>query len=279
MKQGHVALLFFVILLYCFTSLWKEQKRYDEVLLEKQRVEYALERTVEYTAQMLSEVLFKSLSVKQSVAEKAFFEALRGSLGVGQEVYPLNLYIPLMALVEENGCCFYSVKEVQTEQGTELIGSWSEEILFSFPENCTEIEKESVRCDLLEDKVTQIIDSHNCIAKQFGLHYVFSVPEFFSDTEKGAGFPRFIVVFQGWPLDTWSGIRYANCLDAGVYLQKEEKYVVEMPRTLQHTFCYYHMDSCDRLTENDRNLRTEYYTKTEAVENFGAIPCENCIQK
>lgn len=256
-----------------------EQLRYDAVLEEKQQVEKQLLTAVENTAREFAKVLYASTEKKQQVLEEEFFHFLYAAFGVlweREEQERLRMHIPMLVLVEEDGILFFHMKEVIREGSVELQHQWTQKIPFCFSNNMQTEEKKVVIINTLEKNATEIITEHNYIAKQYGLGYTFTVPHFLQNTTKETEFPMLFLVFQGWPLTASGDVRYENCLDAGVYLQEVEYYVIELPKSPADSWCYYHKEGCRNLIRSNPNVLKEQLTKQEAIRKYGAIPCKEC---
>lgn len=280
MKQGHFIMLFLVIYIVCFLTLLAEQTQYDRVLKEKQRIESGLCEAIEDTARNFTAVLYDSAEEKKKVIETTFLESMYVALGVfGQkeEQEKIKMCLPMLVLVEEDGAFFYHMQEVESDGITELQHGWSEKIEFDIPEGTIEAKRKAIIAETLETVASELITEHNYIASQYGLEYTFSAPRFLQNTGEELKLPMLVAVFQGWPLDASAGIFYENCVDAGVYIQETERYIVELPDNLFETVSYYHKSSCADIVKEQGNYIQEPLTKQEAIRQYGAFPCENCI--
>lgn len=227
MKQGHLLLIFVIIYCNCFLVLYCEQKNYDSILEEKQRVEKALLEAIEYTANQYRVVIKDSEEKKKQVVADAFSDAFYVSMGLFQTLQAeefWRIHIPMLVLVEEEGAYFYYVKENTESEKRGIVHEWSDKIEFEFPENCSNAKKKACIADSLETTASQIISNHNFIAQQYGMSYRYSLPAFFQDTSRELEFPMLFVVFQGWPLDASGTFFYENCLDAGVFLREKTRF-------------------------------------------------------
>lgn len=279
MKQGHFIALYFIIYLYCFVLLFIEQEKYDQVIEEKERIESALKIAVEETAWELTSVIKEPIQKKKKIIESAFFEYLYISLGLLQEIEEqkkLNMYLPMLVLIEEEGAFFYYMKEVEENM---IVRMWSEPILFSFPEGSTDSKKKSIIVETIEPIASQIISNHNYIAEQYGINYSFYVPKFLENTSDELHFPMLFAVFQGWPLTPFSGILYENCVDAAVYIQEVEKYIVELPKSVLQSYTYYHKLDCNYIGAYSGKTLSQTVSKKQAIYLYGAYACKYCIKK
>lgn len=280
MKQGHLALMFLAMYSACFLFLYIEQSRYDEVQEEKQKVEQALIDGLETAGREYTAVLNASEEKKKQTLEKVFLESVSVSLGMftsEEEQEILRMYLPMMVLAEEDGAFFFYIQEQYKDGKMELCHVWSEKIPYEFPEDSTEAQRKSVVAETLETNASDIITKHNYIAFQYGISYSFFVPDFLQDTSEIIKFPMLFVVFQGWPLTASGDIVYENCIDAGVYLQEVERYLVERPESISRAVSFYHRDTCSRITGSSNRFYEEYVTEKEAVRIYGAFPCSECV--
>lgn len=279
MKQGHFAMLFCLLYAVCFLSLLAEQKRYDMVLEEKEQIEKALLEAIESTAMQLAGVINDSDVKKKELLESVFFETFFCSLGLMEETETqelLKMYLPLLVLVEEDGASFYHMEEWKANDVPELHHVWSDKLFFSTEKEDCEAERKRKMITFLEDAASTYISNHNYIAEQYGLEYSFSVPKFFRNKEELPEFPILIAVFQGWPLTASENIVYENCIDAAVYIQRTERYIVELPTDLECTWSYYHNSSCPRLHMLQKKRTLSGITKQDAIRQYGAYPCNIC---
>ena len=259
MKQGHFVIIIFNIFIICFWVLSLEQKQYDEVMKEKQKVEEALLSALEYTAKSYAEVLGDSEDKRKHVVATVFSEMLCVSLGLVEEVdawEKIELYLPLLIVAEEDGAWFYYLHEEEKNGIRCLEHSWTEKM---------EIGE-------IDEKASWYISNHNYIASQYGLEYLFTVPEFMVETKEK--FPSIIVVFQGWPLSASGDLFYENCLDAAVYLQEKEYYLLERPMNLEDSSCWFHRPVCTAFQKETQEI---WVTEEEAIYHYGAFPCGECI--
>lgn len=277
MKQGHLALMFLLIFTACWSVLFVEQQRYDLAINEKQRVERALAGAIENTANVFAEVIHASEKEKQQTLEQAFIDSFYIAMGIVDEEKrrELRMYLPLLALVEEDGICFCYMQEQEKEGIAELASVWSEKIFFPHSEGSSESEKKRILVETLEKESSEIITNYNYIATQYGLSYSFSVPRFLENGEKELNFPMLFVVFQGWPLNSAGNILYENCLDAGLYMKRTRYYSVSKPKDILSPYCVYHISegSCEAKT----NILAEFIREEDAIRQYGALPCEICL--
>ncbi len=265
----------------CFLFLFLEQRQYDNAQAEKETMEQALVRAIEHTGEEYKKVITAEEEQKKSALEKAFFESLyvfSGVFGNEEQQGKLRMYLPLLILAEADGIFLLSMQEITGADGTtELRHVWSEKVFYEYEESYTEEQKKNEVADVLEQNASEAITNHNYIAGQYGISYSFFVPDFLQNTKTSLEFPMIIAVFQGWPLTASGKLLYDNCLDGGVYLQKVTRYVVTGPEGLHQANCCYHNQYCPVLIEKRELVLKENLTEAEAVLEFGALPCKECV--
>ena len=235
MKQEHFFVMFVLIACGCFLSLYCEQKYYDSVMKEKQKIECALLETVEDTGIRCVKALEENEDRKKQIISETFSEAITifmGYFDTPEEKDFWRLYVPMLVWVEEDGAFFYYL-QLKNEKGEkELNHVWTDKIFFSFPEGCSDMKKKALMADVLEQKASGIITNHNVIAAQYGLSYHYFLPVFFQDTSRLPEFPMLFIVFQGWPINHSRMLYYDACLDAGMFLRQKQDSPVPYPKVL-----------------------------------------------
>jgi len=106
MKQGHLVLMFLTVYVVCCMTLYVEQRNYDRVLSEKQRVEAALLEASYTTARSFEKVWNVSEEIRKSTVATVFFESFSVSMGLfasGENQQILEMYVPMLILAEEDG--------------------------------------------------------------------------------------------------------------------------------------------------------------------------------
>lgn len=281
MKQGHFAILFLILYITCFLFLLIEQSRYDNVQKEKRKIEDALADAVECTGKVLIASVNASSETRKRIVENTFSEALYLSLGMlntSVEKLLLELYLPMLVLVEEDGAFFYYLQEEQRDGVVELQRCWTEKIEFTCFEECTEEARRRIISATIEKTASEIISKHNYIAMQYGISYSFSTPDFFRNATSEMEYPVLLAVFQGWPLSPGEDIFYANCLDSGMFIQEKERYVIEIPRNLKNSKRVFHKTFCSELKKAEAFF-VEEVTEHTAIYEYGAFPCDLCCPK
>ena len=282
MKQGHFIALYIIVYLFCFLVLAMEQRMYDDVVKQKEKLENSLKTAIEETARDLTSVIKEPIQEKKNIIEQQFFEYLYISLEFLHEVEEqekLKIHCPMLLLVEEEGAFFYYIQEIEKEGTKQLLHTWSEQIPFIFPERSTDSEKKVIISNVIEQYASRIISNHNYIASQYGLNYSFYVPNFLQNTSEELNFPMLFVVFQGWPLTASGNIVYENCIDAAVYIQTIEKYKIEVPKELSQTYAYYHDIDCNCIGIYNGKVLGREVSKEQAIYEYGAYACEYCINQ
>lgn len=224
MKQGHMALFFFVLLCYCFFEVFSAQMQYRGVKDEKKRIEESLLYAVDAAAWKMTEVMEETTEVKLFMLEETFFSAWFTRIGISgneEKQKESRMYIPLMVWLEEDGGYFYAVQETKNRE--EEGGAWSRKIPYALTDKDEENRK--LVQAYLEKNVADMICEHNRIAKKYGMEYEFYIPYFLTDASQKLSFPILIVVFQGWPLG--KDDFYENCIDANVYIRKKGRKNIE----------------------------------------------------
>ena len=89
MKQGHFAVLFIIVYLSCFFTLYLEQRNYDMVLEEKCRIEKGMKQAIEYAANELIPAVHASKEEKCTIFQTAFFVSQKAECRRSGELAPL----------------------------------------------------------------------------------------------------------------------------------------------------------------------------------------------
>ena len=263
-----------------FLLLSVEQKRYDTALEEKKRVEQNLLYALEDAGRAYENVVNSSDEKRKQALVASFFQALyaaEGILGEEEKQKELCMYIPMLIAAEEDGAYFYYLQETKNGAVREIRHIWSDKIPYEYVDDCTEAEKKNAVATALEKTASEIITNHNYIAGQYGVIYSFYAPKFLQDTTSALHFPMLYAVVQGWPLLAAGKVTYNNCIDAGVYIQKSQKYTVTGPENLERPECRYHVNSCGLLQTEEVTVCRENINRKTAILEYGAYPCEQCI--
>lgn len=226
MKQGHFFLVFVLIYLSCFLTLYAESKEYSRIQKEKTEMERILLDAIESAGDAFCAVIQETEEKKKQVFSEAFFEGLcllSGNTNTAEGKEQWMMYVPMLVLLEEDGFFLCYVREVKENGVTKLCHEWTNKIAFEFDENASEEQRSSIMSETLEQTASEIITNHNAIALQYGISYRYSAPRFLQDTSTPLEFPMLFVVFQGWPLNPTGTLFYENCIDAGVFLRQKNR--------------------------------------------------------
>ena len=126
MKQGYYILLFALLLGYCLIGVRIEQFKYDRAWKERERIENAMQKAIEYAADCAAEEYSTSEDSIREIAKTAFFESLYVSfeaLGNAEKMQYIELCIPAFAVVGRDGVCFSCLNEAEEEVLNRI---WSE---------------------------------------------------------------------------------------------------------------------------------------------------------
>lgn len=275
MKQGQWFLMFLTVYTICFLALYVEQRKYDNVLSEKQRVENALLEAACTTARSYEKVINATEEIRKNTVSNVFLDSFYVSMGLFgslEEQESLRMYLPVIILVEEDGAFFYFMQETKKDQEVELRHVWSEKIQYGT--SC-----EYDRLELIEKITSAIVSSHNYIAAQYGISYQFHTPEFVKDISDNKKTPMLFVVFQGWPLSASGDIIYENCIDAGVYIVEKKLYTVQRPENISNPFYVYHDSECLCISEEESDKIIKNVSFEDTIQKYGAYPCSQCIKE
>ncbi len=275
MKQGQWFIMFLTVYTICFLALYVEQRKYDNVLSEKQRVENALLEAACTTARNYEKVINATEEIRKNTVSNVFLDTFYVSMGLfgsQEEQEFLRMYLPVVILVEEDGAFFYYMQETKKDQAVELRHVWSEKIQYG-------TSGEYDRLELIEKITSAIVSSHNYIAAQYGISYQFHAPAFAKDISGNKKTPMLFVVFQGWPLSASGDIFYENCIDAGVYIVEKKLYTVQCPETISNPFCVYHDSDCLYISKEERGKIIKNVSLEDTIQKYGAYPCSQCIKE
>ncbi len=280
MKQGHLAILFFIVVMGCWLEVYIAQKEYQAVVYEKEKLEQTLRYAAQITAEELTECMEEDVEVQLLTFQETFpalCEATQGIRSAGEQQEELRLHIPLLVFLTEEGGYFYYGKEKKTEAGPELSWEWSGCVPYDFYPVGSEEELRAGLSRYLENIASGLISEYNHIAANFGITYRFSVPSFMENTKENIQFPMLFAVFQGWPLSRDGKLVYENCVDVGAYIRLKERYVVTKEAGTKYPV--YHKERCSYLRDYEREILAKGVSKEEALENYGAFPCTFCMKE
>ena len=129
MRKSHCILLFSIIFLFVWSSIFVKQKSYEMAMDTKVRLDDALLTSINCAAIALSEAYAAKGESALQIASDAFFQSLYiclGTEGDKTKEQELNLYVPAMVLVDIEGFYICFLEQVSAEDGTVLQHVWSE---------------------------------------------------------------------------------------------------------------------------------------------------------
>lgn len=265
-------------------------------------------KAVDHAVESLSFDEDRHIFVSSEEAIAAFFNSLYASFDLfidpdGKQ--RLQLFIPVIAVVDEDGVYFSYLQEEVKNNVTCLVRTWSNRIPYRYEENnkiyefslskeawCydesnqllevieTKEEMEFIRVEtirnIIEENLINYMNYHNHIAKQYGIMYDFILPSldnsFFT---RSINEPTLIVLFQGYPLEGCDEV-YNSAAFGGASLIKKEWFVL----TKHEGYYLYHCQNCEKLEtyQNEHQDEEQIICKDkEECASFGAFPCSNCF--
>ena len=129
MNKNHFILLFSLIFLFVWSSLFVKQKSYEMAMDTKIRLDEALLTSVNSAASTLSEAYTAKGNSALKQASDTFFQSLYVCLETeGDKVkeQELNLYIPAVVMVDMDGFYICFLEQVSSVDGPILQHVWSE---------------------------------------------------------------------------------------------------------------------------------------------------------
>ena len=118
MKQGHYALAFFLIFCCLSIQVYIEQEEYFVVVREKEKMEESLLVAAEMAAGYMTGVMQEDIETKLYMLKEVFLETWFIHLGIAgnqEEKERLQLHLPLVGWLEEEGAYFLTVKQVEED--------------------------------------------------------------------------------------------------------------------------------------------------------------------
>lgn len=241
-------------------------------------------------------------------AMKAFFDSLYASFNLfldPEGKQRLQLYFPLIAIVDDDGLYFNYLLELKKAGTTQLVRTWSSRIPYRYEENKEAYEFtlskdawhydskdqlleiietrdnlehrriETIRATIEENLVTYM-NAHNHIAQQYGIVYDFTLPamdnSFYSRSiEK----PTMLVLFQGYPM-VGSEKVFNSAAFGGASLIKKDWYILSE----KEGYYLYHNQNCEALMfDQAKNPDKEQIIckNKEECASLGAFPCPECF--
>ncbi len=217
----------------------------------------------------------------------------------------LQLYLPLIVIVDEDGLYLNYLSEEMKEGSMHLIRMWSSRIPYRYDENNEAYEftlskeawhydsegqlleiletkdqleqrRRETICATIEEFLVTYMNEHNYIAQQYGIVYHFTLPamdnSFYSRSiEK----PTMLVLFQGYPLVGNEEV-YNSVAFGGASLIKKDWYQL----TKMEGYYLYHNQECVVLLDNqEKNPEKEQIicANKEECASLGAFPCQECF--
>ena len=126
MRKSHFILLFAILFLFVWSSLFVKQKSYEMAMDTKIRLDDALLTSVNSAAITLSEAYTAKGESALKQASDAFFQSLYICLETEGKEQELNLYIPAIVMVDTEGFYICFLEQVSVEDGPVLQHVWSE---------------------------------------------------------------------------------------------------------------------------------------------------------
>lgn len=308
MRIFHYAIIFAIIAIVFITLRDISYAQVKTTTKETQRLNQEFHKAVDHAVETLSYDEQGRIINSGEEATAAFFRSIYASFNLlldpeGEQ--RLQLYLPLIAIVDEDGIYFNYLAE-QANGGTiQLVRTWSERIPYRYEDkddiyeftlskeawcydttnNLQEIIETKDNLELrrveiikstIEENIVSYMNAHNHIAQQYGIVYNFSLPvmdnSFYSRSiEK----PTMLVLFQGYPLQGSEEV-YNCAAFGGATLIKKDWYIL----TEKEGYYLYHNQDCEELidyqTKNPEKEQIICGNKEECA-SFGAFPCEECF--
>ena len=129
MNKNHFILLFSLVFLFVWSSLFVKQKSYEMAMDTKIRLDEALLTSVNSATVTLSDAYTAKGNSALKQASDTFFQSLYvclGTEGDKTKEQELNLYIPAVVMVDMDGFYICFLEQVHSADGTILQHVWSE---------------------------------------------------------------------------------------------------------------------------------------------------------
>lgn len=179
----------------------------------------------------------------------------------------------IITLVDEAPYIELDYHEFQTEEKYTTFRTTHEGHFLLKDETYYLVRKEAI-ISTINEKLAYYINSHNRIAKQYGVSYNFSLPVIDeSELVRSIEQPGMLVIFQGYPIrgtkETYNRVAFA-----GARIYKDKIYYLEE----KGWYKVYHSSTCEECQKNPNvDLSTIYYTVEDCVKE-GAYGCEKCTE-
>lgn len=217
----------------------------------------------------------------------------------------LELYLPVIAIVDEDGLYLNYLKEEVKNNSTCLVRTWTKRIPYEYCDTNLRFEfslsKEAFCYDeqdllvqvlpttgdlelrrvetiqsTIEENLINYMNNHNYIAKQYGFIYEFNLPVFDNSFQARAiNEPTMMMLFQGYPLEGCDEV-YNGAAFGGASLVKKDWYAL----TKESGFYLYHNQNCEKrknYQEEHKELEQIICKDKEECASHGAFPCPFCF--
>lgn len=121
MRQGHYVILFAILLGCCLLKVRAEQYSYDSMAKEKEQIEAAVQQAMKGAAECAAKEYSVSGDTINELVKQTFFETLYAALGASgnlEKMQQVELCIPILAVLLNEGAYFNYLEEEATEDGT-----------------------------------------------------------------------------------------------------------------------------------------------------------------
>lgn len=292
MQRQHFMLLFLCLFLLMEWKYQTEQVLFEQATEQKNKVEQAMTVAMDASSELLADVQDSQTEQTLEAFSEYFFRALALCMGMeeAEKMDELFFYVPILVVTQTEGFYLYSMQELRKSDGSmEYVRGWSECIPYVYLNGESEqryflddiakgeIEKKhEAIVTSLEEHITRGLNTFNLIAKQQGSAIHFQTPTFFDTFNSALKYPAVIAVFQGWPFSVKGQKLYQNSMLSAAFLKQRSYVCVEIPDSLEQPYVVMHRKDCDKIGEFGV-LVEGYYTEEEAVKQYGAFECPNCM--
>lgn len=121
MKQGNYIILFSILLGCCLFMVRVEQYSYDSMAKEKEKIEAAMQQAIRNAAECAAKEYSVSGDTINELVKQEFFETLYaafGAFGDSEKMQQIELCIPVVAVLLNEGVYFNYLEEEVMEDGT-----------------------------------------------------------------------------------------------------------------------------------------------------------------
>lgn len=116
--------LFAILLGCCLLMVWTERYHYDSAAEEKERIEAAIQKAIKHAAECAAKECSVSEETVNELVRQAFFDALYAALGCldnPEKMQQIELCIPMLAVLLDEGAYFNYLEEEVTERGERIL--------------------------------------------------------------------------------------------------------------------------------------------------------------